>query len=83
MLGIHGNGLTHELWLPEKGSLIEVIPIVSALHGCHAYVSQLFPNEMFLRDYACVAEVLGHHYTAIVSLPSGPSREHIPHPAIG
>lgn len=24
MLGIHGNGLTHEMWMPEDGTLIEV-----------------------------------------------------------
>lgn len=24
MLGVHGNGLTHELWLPEDSTVIEV-----------------------------------------------------------
>lgn len=24
MIGIHGNGLTHELWMPENSALIEV-----------------------------------------------------------
>lgn len=24
MIGIHGNGLTHEMWMPEDGTLIEV-----------------------------------------------------------
>jgi len=23
MIGIHGNGLTHEMWMPEDGTLIE------------------------------------------------------------
>jgi hypothetical protein len=24
MMGIHGNGLTHEMWMPENSTLIEV-----------------------------------------------------------
>ncbi|WVQ78872.1 hypothetical protein IAT38_000963 [Cryptococcus sp. DSM 104549] len=29
VLGIHGNGLTHELWMPEGGTVIEILPQMS------------------------------------------------------
>ncbi|ORX35809.1 hypothetical protein BD324DRAFT_81109 [Kockovaella imperatae] len=48
LLGIHGNGMTHLVWMPEGSTVIE-----------------LFPYDSFIRDYQCVAEVLGFNYFAI------------------
>jgi hypothetical protein len=64
MIGIHGNGLTHEMWMPEDATLVEV---------CYAHLDQdladcqMFPPETFLRDYQSVAQVLNHQYFAVVS----------------
>jgi capsular polysaccharide biosynthesis protein len=34
MFGVHGNGLTHELWLPEDATLIEVSGSVQVCEVC-------------------------------------------------
>jgi hypothetical protein len=50
MIGIHGNGLTHLIWLQSGAAVIE-----------------MFPQNVFQRDYQTAAAVLGFNYTGIVS----------------
>ncbi|RXK39808.1 hypothetical protein M231_02863 [Tremella mesenterica] len=48
MIGVHGNGLTHQLWMkPDSGVL------------------EFMMGPGFARDYALVAELMGHEYYAI------------------
>ncbi|TYJ53499.1 hypothetical protein B9479_005885 [Cryptococcus floricola] len=60
ILGIHGNGLTHELWMPSGGIMIEILP-PDDFHYDYAPVSmalghehliwqndRLFPRDMWL-----------------------------------
>ncbi|ODN76606.1 hypothetical protein, variant 1 [Cryptococcus amylolentus CBS 6039] len=60
ILGIHGNGLTHELWMPSGGIMIEILP-PGDFHYDYAPVSialghehliwqndRLFPRDMWL-----------------------------------
>ncbi len=37
LIGVHGNGLTNLLWLPEHGSAMEIFP-----KNCHHYDYQIF-----------------------------------------
>jgi hypothetical protein len=65
LIGIHGNGLTHELWLPLDSTLIEVGNL--ATQTCRIDCQpQIFPDGSFLKDYQTVAYALGHNYIALV-----------------
>ena len=69
MVGIHGNGLTHEMWMPNRSVLVEVRR--HCLHSVSSRLTrQLFPPETFLRDYEVIAEATGHSYFGIVSFLS-------------
>ncbi|WVQ85997.1 hypothetical protein IAT38_008165 [Cryptococcus sp. DSM 104549] len=48
MFGVHGNGLSHQLWMKPGSGVLEIM----ALDG-------------FARDYAILAEMMGHEYYAI------------------
>ncbi|KAF5324356.1 hypothetical protein D9619_011337 [Psilocybe cf. subviscida] len=50
MVGIHGNGLTHQLWMPSspKSTIIEI-----------------FLPERYLHDYVMLARNMGHKHYAI------------------
>jgi hypothetical protein len=56
------------LWMPPQGTVIEVRFSVHLIpqsqHG-----RQIFPPNVFLRDYQIVAEALGHTHIATVRLP--------------
>ena len=45
MIGVHGNGLTHELWMPENATLIEV----SFKVDCYARYSMLMASTSCFR----------------------------------
>ena len=72
MIGIHGNGLTHELWMSHDSMLIEAsprpIPVLASV-----LTVQLFPGGTFMRDYQAPAQVLGHEYHPVVRLASDSS----------
>ncbi len=58
MIGVHGNGLTHELWMPRtpKSTVIEIFyPNCEQLHAhlsvcIHTAVGYLFDYEMLARN---------------------------------
>lgn len=47
MFGVHGNGLSHQLWMKPGSGVFEIM------------------GEGFARDYAILAEMMGHEYHAI------------------
>lgn len=47
MFGVHGNGLSHQLWMKPGSGVLEIMA------------------EGFARDYAILAEMMGHEYYAI------------------
>ncbi|KGB75388.2 hypothetical protein CNBG_1226 [Cryptococcus deuterogattii R265] len=47
MFGVHGNGLSHQLWMKPGSGVLEIMA------------------EGFARDYAILAEMMGHEYHTI------------------
>ncbi|ODN99354.1 hypothetical protein L198_03196 [Cryptococcus wingfieldii CBS 7118] len=47
MFGVHGNGLSHLLWMKPGSGVLEIM------------------HDGFARDYAILAEMMGHEYYAI------------------
>lgn len=72
MIGIHGNGLTHELWMSHDSMLIEASPHPTPSLA-FVLTIQLFPGGTFMRDYQAPAQVLGHEYHPVVRPPSNSS----------
>ncbi|WVO20227.1 uncharacterized protein IAS62_001520 [Cryptococcus decagattii] len=50
ILGIHGNGLSHELWMPEGGIIIEILPPTS-FHYDYPPVSAALGHEHIIWQY--------------------------------
>ncbi|WVQ74648.1 hypothetical protein IAR50_004249 [Cryptococcus sp. DSM 104548] len=50
ILGIHGNGLTHELWMPSSGIMIEILP-PEDFHYDYAPVSMALGHEHLIWQY--------------------------------
>lgn len=48
MLGVHGTGLSHQLWMKPNSGVLEIMR-----------------EPGFVRDYALVAELMGHEYYAV------------------
>ncbi|OWT37899.1 hypothetical protein C362_04923 [Cryptococcus neoformans Bt1] len=47
MFGVHGNGLSHQLWMKPGSGVLEIM------------------GKGFAKDYATLAEMMGHEYHAI------------------
>lgn len=71
--------LTHQVWMPEGGVVIEVCPSLEPSSKLERMkkrerrenadmerVNQLFPNESFLPEHQIVADVLSHEYIPVV-----------------
>ncbi|OCF38728.1 hypothetical protein I317_07485 [Kwoniella heveanensis CBS 569] len=68
VIGVHGVGLTHQLWMPSGGKVVEVTGIARhQVQNLTSLFPQIFPDGMFARDQQIVAQVLGHEYIAISS----------------
>ncbi|RDB18390.1 hypothetical protein Hypma_000336 [Hypsizygus marmoreus] len=50
VVGVHGNGLTHQLWMPPSA---------------RSTVIEIFPPKSYLSDYEILARNLGHRHYAI------------------
>lgn len=46
MIGIHGNGLTHEMWMPEDATLIEMFPPETFLRDYQS-VAQVLNHQYY------------------------------------
>lgn len=49
MIGIHGSGLTHELWMPPHPK---------------SMVIEAFKVDGYARDFGIVAQMLGHRHVS-------------------
>ena len=50
MVGIHGNGLTHELWMPQNSTVIEVSSPPHTLLPQNDWVYQFHPSSAYNRS---------------------------------
>lgn len=62
MIGIHGNGLTHQLWMSTKSTLIELFPTKSFLRDYQAVATVLGHNYWAVQNDTVFTDEDMHRY---------------------
>ncbi len=63
MLGVHGNGLSHLLWMPQSSTSVEAGD-VKTTSGQRAVIELFYPGG-FAHDYHWTSRALGHAHYAV------------------